>query len=213
MGVKIAQASIPQFLEIEIVQYKYMSICVNLHEKNVFFHHIISTAFNYPSCHDIDHGNHKCMAIHYIIPNAVHFTEDKLDELTARRHLKSPWSLSGRSLHFILVTKRSPSLVMNEPLLFNVNWFSYSWDMAVSNLNLEIQGQGHGQGQTAYSMFAFRFVAIDHFWLRYSKFHIWPWKFKVKVMARSIPRAHSGPRVQSICLLFVSWQSDHFWLR
>ena len=24
----------------------------------------------------------------------------------------------------------------------------------------------------------------DHFWSRYSKFHIWPWKFKVKVMAK-----------------------------
>ena len=24
----------------------------------------------------------------------------------------------------------------------------------------------------------------DHFWLRYSKFHIWPWKFKVKVMTK-----------------------------
>ena len=24
----------------------------------------------------------------------------------------------------------------------------------------------------------------DHFWLRYSKFQIWPWKFKVKVMAK-----------------------------
>ena len=24
----------------------------------------------------------------------------------------------------------------------------------------------------------------DHFWLRYNKFHIWPWNFKVKVMAK-----------------------------
>ena len=82
----------------------------------------------------------------------------------------------------------------------------------------------------------------DHFWLRYSKFHIWPWKFKVKVkpdchiwglesnryvcisfrgnctifgwdIANSIfdlenSRSRSWPR-----LLFVSWQSDHFWLK
>ena len=101
----------------------------------------------------------------------------------------------------------------------------------------------------------------DHFWLRYSKFYIWPWKFKVKVMAKVKPAGHiwtsefnryvcflfrgnrtifgwdiansifdlensrsrswprSNPLVtfepQSlmICLLFVSWQSDHFWLR
>ena len=27
----------------------------------------------------------------------------------------------------------------------------------------------------------------NHFWLRYSKFHSWPWKFKVKVMAKVKP--------------------------
>ena len=96
----------------------------------------------------------------------------------------------------------------------------------------------------------------DYFWLRYSKFHIWAWKFQVKVMANVKPDCHiwglqlNGyicfpfhgkwtifgwdtanstltlkfqgqsqgqcqtrwwhlrPRVQSICLLFVSWQSD-----
>ena len=30
----------------------------------------------------------------------------------------------------------------------------------------------------------------DHFWLRYSKFHIWPWKFKVKVMSKVKPDGH-----------------------
>ena len=88
----------------------------------------------------------------------------------------------------------------------------------------------------------------DHFWLRYSIFYIWPWKFKVKVMAKVKPDghiwalefnryvcfsfrgnrtifgwgiansvfdlknsrsrsnrwSHLSPRVQSICLLFVS---------
>ena len=29
-------------------------------------------------------------------------------------------------------------------------------------------------------MFAFVSWQSDHFWLRYSEFHIWPWKFKVK---------------------------------
>ena len=99
----------------------------------------------------------------------------------------------------------------------------------------------------------------DHFWQRYCQFHKWPWKFKVKVMAklkpdghnwgldinwyvcflfrgnciifgwditnsifdlenwrsRSWPRStqwsHLRPRVQSMCLLFFSWQSDYFW--
>ena len=39
-------------------------------------------------------------------------------------------------------------------------------------------------------MFAFRFVQSDHFWMRYRKFHIWPWKFKVKVMAKVKPDGH-----------------------
>ena len=30
----------------------------------------------------------------------------------------------------------------------------------------------------------------DHFWLRYSKFHIWPWKFKIKIMAKVKPDGH-----------------------
>ena len=64
-------------------------------------------------------------------------------------------------------------------------------------------------------MFAFRFVAIAPLLAEiYRKFHIWPWKFKVKVMAKVKPDSHIwGLGVQSICLLFVPWQSDHFWLR
>ena len=51
----------------------------------------------------------------------------------------------------------------------------------------------------------------EHFWLRYSNFHIWPWKFKVKVMAKvKIWWSYLRPEAQSIRLLFVTWQSDHF---
>ena len=58
-----------------------------------------------------------------------------------------------------------------------------------SYLTLKIQGQGHGQGQTRWSHFRPEFNLFiswqaDHFWLRYSKFHIWPWKFKVQVMTK-----------------------------
>ena len=53
--------------------------------------------------------------------------------------------------------------------------------------------KGHGQGQTWWSHLRLKVQSIcllfvlwqlDHFWLRYSKFHIWPWKFKAKVMAK-----------------------------
>ena len=58
-------------------------------------------------------------------------------------------------------------------------------------LTLTIQGQGHGQGQNRWPHLSLRVQSIcllfvscqsDHFLLRYSKFYIWPWKFKV--MAR-----------------------------
>ena len=67
--------------------------------------------------------------------------------------------------------------------------------------------------------------------LRYSYFKIWSWKFMVKIMCVVKSQGHIWPSkfkgqghgqthwshlrpgVQSICLLFVLWQSDHFWLR
>ena len=85
------------------------------------------------------------------------------------------------------------------------------------------KGQDYGQGQTHWShlrpvvqSICLLFVSwqSDHFWLRYRKFHISPWKSKVKVMAKVEPDGHIwGLGVQSICLPFVSCQSDHFWLR
>ena len=55
------------------------------------------------------------------------------------------------------------------------------------------KGQGHGQGQTHWShlrpgvqSICLLFISwqSDYFWLRYSKFYIWPWKFKVKVTTK-----------------------------
>ena len=109
---------------------------------------------------------------------------NKLDESMARRQLKSSPSLSNRSLH------------------------------------LAFQGQGLCQTQCSHlwpriQSICLRFASwqSNNFWLRYSKFHIWPWKVKVKVMAEVKSDTHICGLDQSICLLFVSWQSDHFWLR
>ena len=67
--------------------------------------------------------------------------------------------------------------------------------------------------------------------LRYSYFKIWPWKSMVKVMCVVKGQGHISPSkfnghgqgqdhwshlrpgVQLICLLFVTWQLNHFWLR
>ena len=61
--------------------------------------------------------------------------------------------------------------------------------MSRSHLTLRIQGQGHSQGQTWWLHLMAKFQSIcllfvswrwDYVWLRCSKFHIWPWKSKVK---------------------------------
>ena len=62
----------------------------------------------------------------------------------------------------------------------------------------KFKGQGYGQGQTHWSHLkpgvqsTLLFVSwqSDQFWLRYRKFHIWPWKFKVKVIAKVKPGGH-----------------------
>ena len=121
----------------------------------------------------------------------------KLDESTAHRQLKSPRSLSGRSIHLTLVTKWSRSW----------SWMTYCHTLCAMSIGPPI--------------------------LRYSYFKIWPWKSVVKVMCvvkgeghvwssnfkgqyygqGQTHWSHMRTGVQSICLLFVSWQSDHFWLR
>ena len=61
-------------------------------------------------------------------------------------------------------------------------------------------------------MFAFRFVAI--FWLRYSEFNIWPWKFKIKVITKVKPDGHIWGLEFNwyVCVLFCgNWTI--FWLR
>ena len=68
---------------------------------------------------------------------------------------------------------------------FRGNRTIFGWDIGKLYLTLKIQGQGHGQGQTRWSHLSPRVQSVcllfvswqsDHFWLRYSKFHIWPWK-------------------------------------
>ena len=58
-------------------------------------------------------------------------------------------------------------------------------------------------------MFAFSFHEIAHFLLRYSKVYIWPWKFKVKVMAKVKTDGHIwGLKFnQYVCLSICSNQT------
>ena len=79
---------------------------------------------------------------------------------------------------------------------FRGNRTTFGWYIGNSIFDLENSRSRHGQGQTWWShlgpwssidMFAFRFVAIGPFLAEISKFYIWPWKFKVKVIAKVKP--------------------------
>ena len=89
-------------------------------------------------------------------------------------------------------------------------------------LTLKIEGRGHGQGQTRWSHLSPRVQSIclllvswqsDHFWLRYSKFHIWPWKFMVKVMAKVKPDGHIWALAfnRYVCFLFRGNRATFGW--
>ena len=115
----------------------------------------------------------------------------------------------------------------------------WPWKSMV-NVMCVAKGQGHiwtwkfkGQGQTHWwhlrtgvQSIYLPFVSWqwDHFWLRYSKFHIWPWKFKVKVMAKVKPDGHIWGLGfnQYVCFSFRGNRTmfafhfvaiGHFWLR
>ena len=200
----------------------------------------------------------------------------------ARRQLKSPRSLSGRSIHLTLVTKWSWSwmtychplcaMSIGPPILrysyfkiwpwksmvkvmfdlqnskvklmvkvkpighiwglefsryvcfsFRGNQTIFGWDIANSIFDLENSRSRSGprsnpmitfEPLSSLHMFAFCFVAIRPFLAE-----IW------QILYLTLKNLHQGhgqgqtqwshlsPRVQSICLLFISWQSDHFWLR
>ena len=143
------------------------------------------------------------------------------DESTARRQLKSPQSLSGRSIHLNLVTKWSWSWswmtychllcgMSIDPPILRYSYFKILPWKSMAKVMCEVKGQGHvwpskfkghgyGQVQPHWSHLRpgvqsicvlFASWQSDHFWLRYSKFYIWPWKFKVKVMAKVKPDGH-----------------------
>ena len=94
---------------------------------------------------------------------------------------------------------------------FRGNRTTFGWDIANSifdpensssrswpKSNLMVTFEAYG----SIDMFAFRSAAIDHFWQRYSKFYIWPWKFKVNVMAKVKPDGHIWGLEFNRCVCF-----------
>ena len=164
----------------------------------------------------------------------------KLDESTARRQLKSPWSLSGRSIHLTLVTKWSWSW-MTTPFVQCQSALPF-WDTAISKFyhenpcsrscvwskvkvtfdlqNSKIKVMSMSNPLVTFEAWTIPSICLlfvlwqlDHFWLRYSKFHIWPWKFKVKVMAKVITDGHIWALEfnRYVCFLFHGNQTIFGW--
>ena len=86
----------------------------------------------------------------------------------------------------------------------------------------KFKGQDYGQGKTHWShlrpgvqLICLHFISwqSDHFWLRYRKFHIWPRKFKVKVMAKVKPDGHTWVIKfnQYVCFSFRGNQTIFGW--
>ena len=121
----------------------------------------------------------------------------ELDESTARRQLKSPQSLSGRSIHLTLVTKWS----------WSWSRMTYCHPLCAMSIGSPILGYGYFKIWPWKSMVKVMCVVKG-------QGHVWPSKFTGQGYGEGRTHwSHLRPGVQSICLLFVSWQLDHFWLR
>ena len=155
------------------------------------------------------------------------WTHLKLDESMVRRHLKSPQSLSGRFLpwspndhghghecptptHFVQCQSALPLWDTAISKFDHQNPWSRLWPRSNPLVTF--------MAWSSIDMFAFDSWQSDHFRLRYSKFHIWPWKFKVKVMAQVKPVGHIwGLKFyRYVCFHFVAigpfWDSKfHIW--
>ena len=125
--------------------------------------------------------------------------------------------------------------------LCDVNQPSHSEVLLFQNLTMKIHGQGHVWSkvkvmfdlQNSKVKVMVKVRPIGHIWgLEFNRYVCFSfrgnrttfvWNIGNSIFDRENSRSRSWPRsnlmvtfepwVQSICLLFVSWQSDHFWLR
>ena len=132
-----------------------------------------------------------------------------------------PWSPNGHRHEW---PTASPIVQFQSALNSEIQLFQ--------SLTMKIHGQGHVCGQRSRSCLTFKiqrsrlwsrsnslvtfeaWICLlffswqsDHFWLRYSKFYIWPWKLKVKVMAKVKADGHIWALEfnRCVCLNFISW--------
>ena len=111
----------------------------------------------------------------------------QLDESTARRQLKSPRSLSGRSIHQTLVTK----------WLWSWSWMTYCHLLCAMSISPPILRYSYFKIWPWKSMVKVMCVVKG-------EGHGWPWKFKGQGYGQGQTQwSHLRPGIQSICLLFV----------
>ena len=112
----------------------------------------------------------------------------KLDESTARRQLKSPRSLSGRSIHLTLVTEWSQSW----------SWMTYCHTLCALSIGPPILRYSYFKIWPWKSMIKVMCVVKG-------QGHVWPSNFKGQDYGQGQTHwSHLRPGVQSMCLLFVS---------
>ena len=130
-----------------------------------------------------------------------------IPEVTAisKFDLKNPWSrpsvwshcwLSNQSIYFLFVSYHLVQLFLRYSYLNIWPW------------NLKVKPNGHIWGPEFNRYGCFSFIG-NHFF-KISR-HL---KIQGQGHGQGQNRwSHLWPRFQSICLLIVSWQLDHFWLR
>ena len=124
------------------------------------------------------------------------------------------------------------SMSIDPPILRYSNIKIWPWKFLVNTTHMvkglghiwprKFKDQGHCQGQTWWSQLRPKVQSIClllvswksvHFGLRYSKFHVWPWKFKVIVMAKVKADGHIwGPEFNRyVCFLFRGSRTIFGW--
>ena len=112
----------------------------------------------------------------------------KFNKSTAHQQLKSPWSLSGKSIHLTLVTKWS----------WSWSWMTYCHPLCAMSIGPPILRYSYFKIWPWKSMVKVMYVVKG-------QGHVWPSKFKGQGYGKGQTHWSSlRPGVQSICLLFIS---------
>ena len=118
----------------------------------------------------------------------------KLDESTARRQLKSPWSLSVRSIHLTLVTKWS----------WSWSWMTYCHPLWAMSIGPPILRYSYFKIWPWKSMVKVKCVVKG-------QGHVWPSKFKVMVKVKPIGHLWGLEFNWYVCFSFRGNQTIFGW--